>query len=117
MRIRAIIIATLAGLLLLPAVAFAQEDAEDPCYVNPLAPECLEEEPPEVGGVVVERPPTPTSTPDVAVLGTVQQRPLAVTGTEAATLAILAAGLLGGGFLLLRSSRRRTQRDRASTGG
>jgi LPXTG-motif cell wall-anchored protein len=116
MSARAVIIATIAGLLLLPAVASAQED--DFCYRNPLAPECVDvggevEEPTDVGGVVTERPPAPEA--ETAVLGTVLERreALAVTGTETTTLALVAGGLLGAGLLLLTTSRRRRQRDGA----
>jgi LPXTG-motif cell wall-anchored protein len=102
------------SILLVPTAALAQ--VEDPCYVDPTAPECIEvrvddgevddgavddgavDDGTEVREDVVTRTAAPTQTTGV----------LARTGLETGTLVAIFVGLLAAGGALLFTTRRRS---------
>jgi LPXTG-motif cell wall-anchored protein len=110
MTSRRLILPLIGLLLLLPATALAQED---PCYVDPTLPACV-----EVGGevdetddvvvddvvddVVVE---DEAEELDVTVVSDVEALP--TTGADTSVLVLAAMGLVGLGALLLLGARRR----------
>lgn len=103
--------AVAAALLLVPGAALAQ-DADDPCYVDPTSPECV-----EVGGVVdeVDGEVDADDGEEVVVevrgetltAGDTTGDALATTGLEVGTALAIVAALLAAGALLLVSFRRR----------
>jgi LPXTG-motif cell wall-anchored protein len=115
MRTRLLGALAAGSLLLLPAGASAQE--EDPCYVDPTSPECIEvgvddaevddglddgevdDDGTEVDAEVVAR----TTTTGGTSTGV-----LARTGLETGTLVVLFVGLLAAGGALLFTTRRRS---------
>jgi LPXTG-motif cell wall-anchored protein len=99
------------SILLVPTAALAQ--VEDPCYVDPHAPECIDvgvddgeaddgtvdvDDGTEVREDVVTRTAAPTQTTGV----------LARTGLETGTLVAIFVGLLAAGGALLFTTRRRS---------
>jgi LPXTG-motif cell wall-anchored protein len=93
-----LILVLMVGLLLVPAAAFAQENEDNICYVDPTAPECADE-------VIDRAKEQPTDEP--SVLGVTLDRGLPVTGTQLTAIVALGGLLLAVGGALVITARRR----------
>jgi LPXTG-motif cell wall-anchored protein len=111
MRTRLLGALAAGSMILLPAGALAQED---PCYVDPTSPECI-----DVGSDDAEVDDGEVSTDDgtevdaevvarTSTTGGTSTGVLARTGLETGTLVALFVGLLAGGGALLVATRRRS---------
>jgi LPXTG-motif cell wall-anchored protein len=115
MTYRRLILPLIGLLLLLPATALAQED---PCYVNPTLPQCVEVggEVDETDDVVVDDVVVDDVVDDVVVEDEAEELDVTVvsdvealptTGADTSVLVLAAVGLVGLGALLLLGARRR----------